>query len=295
MRAIRAALTLTMMLVPQYAFAWGDEGHKIVALIAEHYLNDDVRRTVASMLAADPDPLTQHDIASEATWADKYRNHHRETGKWHFADIEIDHPDITEACFGREPLSAETLASNGPGQSCVIDKIKQFAEELSAPGVDPEEKLVALKFLLHFVGDMHQPLHSSDNHDRGGNQVKIIVDGFPHKSRDELHAFWDTQFVKELGTSPNLVASELIDKITPADVKAWSNGSLDDWAMETFKLAKADVYGDPPLSKNELQHLDTAYADQAVKDVALQLSRAGVRLALVLNKSLSAQRISTNE
>jgi hypothetical protein len=295
MRAIFAALTLTIMLVPQYAFAWGDEGHKIVALIAEHYLTDDVRKTVASMLAADPDPLTQHDIASEATWADKYRTHHRETGRWHFVDIEIDHPDIAEACFGREPLPAETLASNGPGESCVVDKIRQFAEELSAPGVDPEEKLVALKFLLHFVGDMHQPLHSSDNHDRGGNQVKIIVDGFPHKSRDELHAFWDTQFVKELGTSPNLVANDLIDKVTPADVKAWSKGSVDDWAMEAFKLAKSDVYGDPPLSKYDLQHLDTAYVDQAVKDVALQLSRAGVRLAVVLNKALASQRISTNE
>jgi hypothetical protein len=88
MKAIITALTLCLI-VPQSAFAWGDDGHKVVALIADHYLTPDVRNTVEALLAQDTDPLTQHDIASEATWADKYRNGHRETAQWHFVDIEV--------------------------------------------------------------------------------------------------------------------------------------------------------------------------------------------------------------
>ena len=155
---------------------------------------------------------------------------------------------------------------------------------------DPEERLVALKFLLHFVGDLHQPLHSSDNHDRRGNQIKVEVAGFQHKPRDELHAFWDTQFVDDLQRGPRGIPEQLIAKITPDDVKAWSAGTLDDWAMEAFKLSKTDGYGDPPLSKNALQHLDQAYVDRAEKDVRLLLSRAGVRLAAILNKALSSTK-----
>jgi hypothetical protein len=289
MKAALGALTLSLLLsfsLPQRAHAWGDDGHKAVALIADHYLAPDVRRTIAAMLAADTDPLTQHDIASEATWADKYRNHHRETAKWHFTDIEIDHPDINEACFGREQLAPGTLASNGSPDSCAIDKIKQFADELASSKTDSEEKIIALKFVLHFVGDLHQPLHSSDNHDKGGNAVKVIVDGFDHKPRDELHAFWDTQFVDALGASPAAIAQQLIETITPEQKAKWEQGSLDDWAMEAFAIAKSDVYGNPPLSKDVPQHLDQAYVDRAERDVRLQLSRAGVRLAAVLNKTL---------
>ena len=181
MKSILIALSIVVT-VTQHAFAWGDDGHKVVALIAEHYLAPDVRNTVAALLAQDADPLTAHDIASEATWADKYRNQHRETGNWHFVDIEIDNPDISSACGGRPPLPPNAVASNGP-PACILDKIQQFAAELAKPDTDPEERLVALKFLLHFVGDLHQPLHSSDNHDRGGNQIKVIVDGFPHSPR----------------------------------------------------------------------------------------------------------------
>jgi hypothetical protein len=278
------------------AHAWGDDGHRAVALIAKQCLAQPVKQRITTMLAADTDNmLTAHDLASEATWADKYRDednrrlHYKQTHAWHFVDIELDNPDINSACFGRHPLKSGTLASNGPDEACVVDKIKQFEAEVASEATEPAERLMALKFILHFVGDMHQPLHSSDNHDRGGNDVKIEVDGFPHSSKDVLHGFWDTQFVDALGATPDAIASDLLTGITPTLAQQWTQGTLDDWAMEAFDLSRSDTYGNPPLSKSTLQHLHADYVQSAEKDICLQLSRAGVRLAFLLNKDLGQQ------
>jgi hypothetical protein len=286
---------------------WGDDGHKTVALIAQQCLTPAAKQQVTALLATDTDNLTRHDIASEATWADKFRQHHPETAQWHFVDVEIDRPDLNTACFGRDPLPEGTVASQGPAQACVVDKIKQFQAELAAPNTDAEERLVALKFLLHFTGDLHQPLHSSDHDDRGGNQVQVIVDGFPHKSKDELHGFWDTQFVDALvappaGSSrhkgrkaapkanPADIADKLLADITPDKAREWTAlDTPEKWQDETFKMAKKDAYGEPPLSKDQPQQLDQDYVTQAEADVALQLSRAGIRLADLLNQSLGNQ------
>ncbi|HEY1803265.1 MAG TPA: S1/P1 nuclease [Terracidiphilus sp.] len=296
MRATTAALGVSLLLAASgHAFSWGDDGHKTIALIAQHCLTPNVEKDVAALLAADTDDLTKHDIASEATWADKYRDennrrdHYEQTKNWHFTDLEISHPDLTAACFGRKPLPAGTLASNGDKMDCAVDKIEQFETELAAPGTDAEERLFALKFILHFVGDLHQPLHSSDNNDEGGNEVKVIVDGFPHKAKDELHGFWDTQFVDALATPPTKLAQQLLAKITPADAASWATGTPEDWAMEAFHIAQSDTYGSPPLSKSEVQHLDSSYVEAAKKDVSLQLSKAGIRLAYILNRALGTE------
>jgi hypothetical protein len=296
MRVIAAAaLSLSSFLsLPHQALAWGDEGHTTVALIAEHFLQPGVKTQITAMLAADTDNLTKHDFASEATWADKYRDvnerrsHYEETENWHFVDLEIGIPDLSTACFGRSPLPPGTVASDGPAKACAVDKINQFIAELKAPGTDEEERLMALKFVLHFVGDIHQPLHSSDHEDRGGNDVKVMADGITHHSRDELHGYWDTQFVEGIASSPAALATKLIPEITAADQTGWSSGTPDDWAIEAFKVSQKDAYGNPPLSKGgrSPHHLDAAYVAQAEKDVALQLSRAGVRLAYVLNQAL---------
>jgi hypothetical protein len=247
------------------------------------------------MLLSDPSNLTKHDIPSEATWADKYRDqnsrqdHYQQTQHWHFTDIEIDHPDLTAACFGRPPLPNGVLASNGPALACAVDKIKQFQVELASPKIDVGERLFALQFILHLVGDIHQPLHSSDNHDRGGNDVKVIVDDFPHNPRDNLHAFWDTQFVDAVAAPLSELARQLRTMITPEDAASWAIGTTDDWAMEAFQVAKSDVYGQPPLSNAQVQHLDASYVGTAEMDVTIQLSRAGVRLAYLLNSALGSK------
>src|SRR5215813_877013 len=110
-KATIALLCLSMAsALPQQAMAWGDDGHMTVALIAQHYLKAPVKKQINAMLAADTDPLTKHDFASEATWADKYRDsnhrkdHYEETKRWHFVDLEISGPEMNTACFGRKPL-----------------------------------------------------------------------------------------------------------------------------------------------------------------------------------------------
>src|SRR5882672_821530 len=145
---------------PRQALAWGDDGHKVVALIAQSFLEPDARKWVNALLAADTDSLTPHDIASAATWADKFRDSNiggarLKTRQWHFVDIEITAPDLDQACFNHPKIPVGTTAADGPADDCVVDKIVEFAAELASPATDLEEQVTALKFLLHFVGDVH--------------------------------------------------------------------------------------------------------------------------------------------
>src|SRR5215468_10576332 len=287
------ALALTANLAqPRTALAWGDDGHKVVALIAQSFLDTNALKRVNALLAGDTDSLTAHDIASAATWADKFRDSNtngarQKTSQWHFVDIEITAPDLDAACFNHPPIPSGTAASDGPATDCVVDKIQEFAAELTNPATDPEEQVVALKFLLHFVGDLHQPLHSSDDNDRGGNNKKVSAAGF---KAGNLHHFWDTEFVDQLESDPKSIASDLIGHISHAQATAWQAGTASDWAKESFKVAKDDTYGELPMpSSKGTYRLSDEYVTTATADVATQLSKAGVRLAFVLNNAFRKQ------
>jgi hypothetical protein len=119
----------------------------------------------------------------------------------------------------------------------------------------------------------------------------VTVDGFPHKATDELHGFWDTQFVDAIETPPATLAQQLFAQITPTDASQWATGTVEDWAMETFNVALGDAYGTPHFpSGTTTQHIDANYVDTAEVDVRLQLSRAGIRLAEVLNRNLGSEK-----
>lgn len=262
-------------------FAWGDEGHEVVATIANHYLTSQTRDAVNAILATDTSGLTATDIASEATWADRYRTSHSFTSGWHYVDTEISTGDIDAACFGHPPLPASTLASQGPAQACVVDKINQFVTELQAPDTPDAERLKALQFVLHFVGDEHQPLHSSDDNDEGGNEKKVSASGI---KASNLHSYWDTAFVQQLGSSAADIADTLIQQIAPSDLAGWQTQTPRDWSLEAFGVAQRDSYGLLPAPNSKGTYvLSSSYVNTATNDVALQLKRAGVRLAKVLN------------
>lgn len=295
-RALRAAWLLggglALALPGRPACAWGDEGHEVVGLIAEHYLSRRARAAIRAMLAHDASGLTRDGgIAAESTWADHYRDsdrggsesRYRATRAWHFIDLELEHADFAGACHGHPALPSGTAASQGPADDCITDKIEQFRRELADPATPAGERLVALQFILHLVGDVHQPLHASDDHDRGGNGVAVRLPGARGGS---LHHYWDTVFVERLGRDSRLLARASIDAIGNADVRRWRGGGSARWARESYGVAKSCVYAPlPPPAADGVRVLTEAYAAGAAQCVRLQLQRAGVRLAALLNRS----------
>jgi hypothetical protein len=269
------------------AGAWGDEGHRVTALLAYRHLTPQARAAVDELLAADSDPLTRPDFAGRATWADKYRSSHRETSEWHFVDIEIDHPDLEGACHGFPGLLEHQPASQGPAADCVVNKIEEFAVELNNPATPPAERLLALKFLIHFVADLHQPLHAADHLDRGGNCIGLSA---PPGGHANLHAYWDVAVVEALGKSAADIADKLDAGISMTDMKDWTAGTPRSWAMESFEVARRDVYSigaRPTCQTGGSVALSADYEVQARNDAAIQLSKAAIRLASLLNWALA--------
>ena len=301
-RGLRSLLWLAgvgaLLLAPvRQARAWGDEGHRVVALVAQHYLSPRTRARVQALLAQDASGLTvDTSMASEATWADRYRDSDRdgarlryeETWRWHFVDLELHSParspDLAAACFGQPALPAGVPASQGPARDCVVDKIDEFEAELASPGTSPAERLLALQFLLHFVGDLHQPLHAADDHDAGGNRVRVSAAG---ARAGNLHEYWDVVFVEELGADAPRLADALCARITPPELAAWRRGTPSQWALQSFELARRVAYGELPVpTAHDRYRLPAAYMRDSREVVALQLSRAGVRLAWLLQRAL---------
>ncbi|MGA0599286.1 S1/P1 nuclease [Caulobacter sp. KR2-114] len=284
MRLSVAVALLTAAASP--AAAWGDVGHKVTALIAYRHLTPAAKARVGALLAADSDTLRPPDIASRATWADKYRTHHRETSEWHFADIEIDQPELDGACAGVPKLAPGQVASAGPAKDCSINKVGEFEAELASRDGTADEQIIALKFLIHILGDIDQPLHSSDHQDEGGNCVGLAPEAGGSKN---LHSFWDTGVVKTLGPVPEAIADKLDTETTAAQRKASARGTVRSWALEAFAIARKDAYALPSrptrADKGSVTVSD-AYQAQVQQDAELQLRRAGVRIAVVLNRAL---------
>ena len=274
--------------IPLPAAAWGSLGHQVTALIAYDRLTPAARIQVDNLLAADTDTTTPPDFVSRSVWADNYRGSHRKTAAWHFINIEIDKPDLNAACFGFPKLEPGQAASQGPARDCVVNKIEQFQEELSDPHTPQAERLMALKFLIHFVGDLHQPLHAADHDDRGGNCVHVDADG-EHRSMN-LHAYWDTAVLEPLGGSPAAIAAQLQSDITRTMQRAWRSGNARTWALETFAVAKDVAYNlpsRPTCDEHGSIVLPASYRRRAEALAPVQVEKAGVRLAVVLNRALA--------
>jgi hypothetical protein len=288
----RAMCLLSLCCLTAPAYAWGDEGHEVIGLIADHYLEPAVRARVNAILAGDTSHLTSGtQIDQEATWADKFRDsdrnttkiHYNQTHNWHFVDLELDGPNIQTACFRRPPPN-RGVASSGSADACVVDKIDEFTAELNDSATGEQERRFALEFLLHFIGDVHQPLHAADDHDRGGNLKIVTALGI---AQNNLHHEWDTEFVARLGSNAAAVAQQLIAAITDAQRRQWSKGGAADWAGESFAAARDHAYGSlPPADRPNHYRLSAAYVFDATMVTRQQLSKAGVRLAFVLNRAL---------
>jgi hypothetical protein len=254
------ALALVLICLPRLAFGWGHEGHVVIALIAEHYMTPAALKDSRELLDGES-------IDAVASWADEYRRENPETGAWHYIDIPLSDSgiDMTREC---------------PNGDCVIAKTEHFLAVLRDASADRSAKAEALKFVVHFVGDLHQPLHDEDDHDKGGNARRVIFDGY----RDNLHWVWDTGLLRDINRNAKALAAELKSRITPEDRAQWGRGTVEDWALEGHHLAQTVAYGD--LADGYPARITTAYEREADPVIELQLEKAGVRLAYLLNAIL---------
>ncbi len=264
-----ASVLCASVLGPTRAWAWGREGHRIVALIAADRLTPAARAQVADLLGPDVPGAME----AVSTWADEIRDERPETERWHFVDIEIS-------------TAGYDAARDCPGGNCVVAQIRKDERLVAEARLPSPARAEALRFLIHFVGDIHQPLHCADHHDRGGNEVRVMLGG----EETNLHAVWDTAVVTALGDDPAAVSARLEARITPRQARAWSRGGPADWANESFAIAKRAIYG-PLLDAEEEGKAIQLPDDYAVRErplAAEQLEKAGVRLAMVLNMAFSA-------
>jgi S1/P1 Nuclease len=284
MRALIPILTAALASFPCAALAWGNEGHEIIAVIARDELTPQARAWVDHLLAEDTGP----DMLSQATWADAWvAAGHEETAQWHFVDIELDSPDLAAACHALPKTPAP--ASAGPAEDCIVDKLNAFEEELADPSTSEPERILALKYVLNLVGDIHQPLNAADNHDRRGECVTVSLAG--HR-RLTLHAYWESAVLAPLGPDPVAAAHVLEAHITRAQKASWAKGSAGDWAEESYGLARSVAYtiGSPPGcgAKAAPIALRPTYQTRAEAVARIRLEKAGVRLAAVLNRSAAS-------
>ncbi len=265
------------------ALAWGPEGHAIVADIATLHLTPRTLAQVRKLLALEG----HRSLDQVASWPDEIRRDQPETGPWHYVDI---------------PLAATQYSPRRDCRhgDCVVSRIPHFAKILGNRAATPKQRLRALKFLVHFVGDIHQPLHTEDHHDKGGNEVPVIY--FGH--RTSLHAIWDSAILEQalhLHTGPDysfdhaLVwksARRLNRQIGAAERARWAPPMLArhllqstvQWAEQSHALARQVAY--PALPAHPVYGWSDTYQAKAWPVVERQLERAGIRLAAVLNGEL---------
>jgi hypothetical protein len=244
------------------AFGWGPEGHDLVARTAQAQLTSAARARINKILQPG------ETLVSISSWADRYRIAHPETGPWHYIDIPIANAHLN-------------MSRDCAKDDCVVARIEQFRDRLKNPATPPAERREALLFLVHFVGDMHQPLHSSNNQDRGGNETQVVFQG----RGTNLHSLWDIGLLRRMGTEDELFPKLFAE--SREHRKKWAKGSVKSWAEEAHKEAQEIVYGKLPKSADGAPALiDAAYEQQADTVITEQIAKAGARLARLLNSSL---------
>lgn len=284
----RIFLSLILALSSSNAWAWGEEGHSIVAEIAQRRLSQNAAQAITKILQSNPNATayTTPSLASISTWADEVRYNGpkpNETYNWHFVDIprQDTHYDPATECPKEKPEQGD----------CVIKELSRLRNELRCTAGD--QQLRALKFAVHFVGDIHQPFHTIWE-SSGGNGIAIKVIQFKGKTctadkcstpPDNLHKMWDTTLIRAMEYSWQTFVDNLEAGWLTSDVA--KNDTKDDpviWAEDAHNEA---------ISRNiwvDGDTLDQAYYDRATPLVTQQLGFAGLRLARYLNDVFSSSQ-----
>ena len=239
------------------AFAWGQTGHRVTGAVAERYLSGVARAHIQRLLGAES-------LAEAASWPDDMRSDpaefwQRTANPWHFVTV---------------PQGTTYAQAGAPTEGDAVTALARFARVLRDPDATLEDKRLALRFTVHIIGDLHQPLHNGRAGDRGGNDVKVTWFG----QSSNLHSVWDSGMIDARQLSHSELADWLARAITPDEVIAWSDADPQTWIAESVVLRET-VY---PATTNP--KLSYAYAYQHGDELDGRLSRGGVRVAAYLNK-----------
>jgi hypothetical protein len=238
---------------PLPSLAWGHEGHRIVAAVAEAKLEPAVRQRVGELLSLEPGST----LESISDWADGAKT--PATARWHYVNLP------------RDSGCSYLAARDCPDGQCVVEAILAQAEKLGSAAPAPV-RLRALKYLVHLVGDVHQPLHAGFADDRGGNLYQLQAFG----RGTNLHALWDSGLIEEWPRGPGALRGQAISAASSA------RGDLDPagWAEESCRLVSQGFYP-------ERHKVGTDYAAQFAPVLRDRLSTGGRRLAGLLNRALA--------
>ncbi|MGN6278308.1 MAG: S1/P1 nuclease [Sphingomonas sp.] len=276
--AATASMALTIA-VASPAFAYWEYGHETVAEIAMANVKPATRAHVLALLRQsallDTPGCPAATPAEAAVWPDcvkKLGDRFKNTFSWHYTDIEI--------C---EPFDLKSACKDG---NCAAAQIEKDVKLLESGKGTTKDRLTALVFLIHLVGDIHQPLHSSDNHDMGGNKVAASY-GIYSPPHFNLHSIWDGPLAERAITS----GPSLIRRYPSAVKAALQAGSVADWSRQSWEIAQKSVYasvmnGQPCGPEPTSVKMDEATIEKEVPVARLQVKRGGLRLAKLLDQAL---------
>ena len=254
----RLILPLLAIWLASPLVAWGPEGHWIIGRIAQEHLVPNAANRVRLLLGSG---VT---LADAGSWADEIREERPETASWHYINIP---PEATEF----------DLARDCANDDCITAQLRRFVGIVRLGVRDPEQRREALRFLIHFMGDLHQPLHAGYGQDRGGNDLEVV---FREQPRN-LHSLWDSALIGALGEERETIASRLAQSASAEQKREWQKGDLPAWTWESHLIAVRMVYG--ALPSGNPRQLSEAYVGQATQVMQEQLTKAGIRLAHVIN------------
>ncbi|MBF6327703.1 S1/P1 nuclease [Nocardia transvalensis] len=260
------ALAATLLAVPPTAHAWGEQGHNATGAIAELRLHPAARDEVARLLAGEPDPT----LAGVANWADDLRRTDTELGKrsapWHYVNI------------GENGCTYDP-AVNGNNGDNVIEALRTQTATLADRTRSDADRRQALKFVVHFVGDIHQPLHAGYAHDRGGNEFKVNYLG----EDTNLHAVWDRRLLDTRHASDDEEVRRLLALPAPDLPPAQPDTDPIRWAQDSCRIVETPGFY-PPSSV-----IGDDYTRQFLPVAESRLRLAGERLGQLLNAVLAPE------
>lgn len=257
MKKLALTLAISCLALPSTAHAWGKTGHRVGGAIAQDYLSIDAKAGIGSILGAEG-------LAEASTWPDFMRSSpdsfwRREAGPWHYVTV---------------PHSETYDDVGAPEEGDAVSALADFRKVLRDATSSPDEKALALRFAIHIIGDLHQPLHVGNGTDRGGNDFKATYFG----ELTNLHSIWDSRMIDREQLSYSEMANWLGRQITPELAEEWSNADPMVWVAESAAM-RDTVYPE------EGEDLRWSYTFKHKADLDLRLSQSGVRLATWLNKT----------